>query len=257
MTDFLVIIPARLNSTRLPGKALALIEGKAMVRHVYEQACLSRAAQVIVATDHGDIARAIEAAGGKVLMTSADHASGTDRLAECVNRLALDDDEIIVNVQGDEPLIPPELINQVARNLATRPAAGMATLCEPIRSRTQLFNPNIVKVVTSESGMALYFSRAPIPWDRVRFAGAEEGEGDMVLGYRHIGIYAYRAGLLRDFTSWPAAGIEQTEALEQLRALWNDVKIHVDIAEVTPEGGVDTPEDLERVRACLAARRER
>jgi 3-deoxy-manno-octulosonate cytidylyltransferase (CMP-KDO synthetase) len=163
MTDFIVIIPARLNSTRLPGKALADIDGKPMVQHVYEQACKSRAARVIVATDHPDIFKAVEAIGGNVLMTSSAHVSGTDRLAECVNQLALDDDEIIVNVQGDEPLVPPEIINQVARNLATRPAAGMATLCEPIREKTEFFNPNVVKVVYSESGMALYFSRARFP----------------------------------------------------------------------------------------------
>lgn len=268
MSDFLVIIPARLNSTRLPGKALADIGGKPMVVRVLEQARLSRATRVLVATDHDEIRRAVELAGGEVLMTRADHPSGTDRLAECVNLLGLDDDEIVVNVQGDEPLIPPAIINQVARNLATRPQAGLATLCEPIQCLETFLNPNVVKVVRSESGMALYFSRAPIPWNRDRFLGnslsaqlasspvaGQTRDSDVpvsgdspVLGYRHIGLYAYRAGLLRDFTTWHACALEQTEALEQLRAQWNDVKIHVDVAEVSPEGGVDTPQDLDRVR---------
>lgn len=254
MTDFIVIIPARLNSSRLPNKALADIGGKPMVQHVYEQARKSLAAKVFVATDHPDIRQVIEKAGGNALMTSPDHASGTDRLAECVNQLALDDDDIIVNVQGDEPFIPPAIINQVARNLATRPAAGMATLCEVIHDKTTFFNPNVVKVVFSEAGMAHYFSRAPIPWNRDHYSLdiARIEERQTVWGYRHIGIYAYRAGLLRDFTTWPASELEKVEALEQLRALWKDVKIHVDVAEVTPEGGVDTPADLERVRARFA-----
>lgn len=256
MTDFLVIIPARLNSTRLPGKALADIQGKPMVQRVLEQAAQSRASRVLVATDHEDIQKAVETAGGEVLMTSADHPSGTDRLAECVNLLDLDDDDIIVNVQGDEPLIPPETINQVARNLATRPRAGMATLCEPITDMASLVNPNVVKVAFSESGMALYFSRAPIPWQRNRMTwgmptDAEAMEEGAALAYRHIGIYAYRAGMLRDFTTWSACHLEEAEALEQLRALWHDVRIHVDVAEQSPPGGVDTPEDLERVRALV------
>lgn len=255
MTEFVVIIPARLNSTRLPGKALADIGGKPMVQRVMEQASQSSARKVIVATDHSDIEKAVRQAGGEVLMTSADHPSGTDRLAECVNQLRLDDDDIIVNVQGDEPLIPPEVIDQVARNLATCPQAGMATLCEPIHRYSDFFNPNVVKVVFSDTGMGHYFSRAPIPWNRSEFPLTEpypDTLSEKPLGHRHIGIYAYRAGLLRDFTTWSACDLEQDEALEQLRALWHDVRIHVDVAETTPPAGVDTPEDLERVRKIIS-----
>lgn len=258
MTDFAVIIPARLNSSRLPGKALADIGGKPMVVRVLEQARQSRASRVLVATDHEDIVAAVKKHGGDVLMTSESHLSGTDRLAECVNQMDLDDDAIVVNVQGDEPFIPPETINQVARNLATRPQAGMATLCEPIRDLESFLDPNIVKVVFSDSGMALYFSRAPIPWNRSEMKWAMSREHlsartmeQKPFGYRHIGIYAYRAGLLRDFTTWSACDLEGTEALEQLRALWHDVSIHVDVAGITPPAGVDTPADLERVRALI------
>lgn len=247
---FSVVIPARYASTRLPGKPLADIAGQPMVARVLARCLQSGASRVLVATDDARVAAAVEAAGGEVVMTRPDHASGTDRLQEVAARLALPDDEIIVNVQGDEPLIPPEVIDQVAANLAERPAFGIATLCEPLGHREELFNPNIVKVVSDQSGAALYFSRAPIPWDRDHFAGDGDGlEGDH--WRRHIGIYAYRVGFLNDYVTWSQADLERLESLEQLRALYHGVRIHVADACRDVPGGVDTEEDLARMQALL------
>ncbi|OZG73453.1 3-deoxy-manno-octulosonate cytidylyltransferase [Hahella sp. CCB-MM4] len=252
MTDFTVIIPARYASTRLPGKPLLDIAGKPMVQHVYHRAQESNASEIYVATDDGKIEEAVKQFGGQCIMTSSNHPSGTDRLAECARILGLDDDHIIVNVQGDEPLLPAELINLVAENLAHQTEAGIATLCEKIHDRGALFNPNVVKVVKNEAGMAMYFSRAPIPWARDFFAENTEGLAPSMDCYRHIGIYAYRVGFLRSYVNWGTSPIETIEALEQLRALWHGVSIHVDVVKKTPPAGVDTPEDLERVRAILA-----
>ncbi len=252
MTEFTVIIPARYASTRLPGKPLLDIAGKPMVQHVYHRAQESKASEIYVATDSESIAEAVKGFGGQCLMTSPNHPSGTDRLAECARMLGLDDDHIIVNVQGDEPLLPAELINLVAENLAHQADAGIATLCEKIHDRDALFNPNVVKVVTNEAGMAMYFSRAPIPWARDFFAENAQGLAPAMDCYRHIGIYAYRVGFLRSYVDWGTSPIEIIEALEQLRALWHGVSIHVDVVKKTPPAGVDTPEDLERVRAILA-----
>ncbi|RAT18012.1 3-deoxy-manno-octulosonate cytidylyltransferase [Lonsdalea populi] len=246
---FTVIIPARFASSRLPGKPLADINGKPMVVHVMQRAQESGAERVIVATDHPDVEQVVRQAGGEVCLTRPDHNSGTERLAEVIERYRLPDDEIIVNIQGDEPMIPPVIVRQVAENLAGS-RAGMATLAVPIVGREDVFNPNAVKVVRDAAGYALYFSRAPIPWDRERFAQSKENVGDHFL--RHIGIYAYRAGFVRRYVSWAPSELEKIELLEQLRVLWYGEKIHVDVAKATPSVGVDTPEDLERVRLAMA-----
>ncbi|MCU5775033.1 3-deoxy-manno-octulosonate cytidylyltransferase [Erwiniaceae bacterium BAC15a-03b] len=246
--SFVAIIPARFASTRLPGKPLVDIHGKPMVVHVMERALESGADRVIVATDHPDVAAAVKAAGGEVCMTRADHQSGTERLAEVIDHYQFSDETIIVNVQGDEPLIPPVIIRQVAENL-TRSVAGMSTLAVPIESAEEAFNPNAVKVVMDAQGYALYFSRAAIPWDRERFARSREVIGDTFL--RHIGLYAYRAGFIRRYVRWEPSQLEQIELLEQLRVLWYGEKIHVDVAKAIPSVGVDTPEDLQRVRAAM------
>ncbi|MFP1735946.1 3-deoxy-manno-octulosonate cytidylyltransferase [Lonsdalea quercina] len=246
---FTVIIPARFASSRLPGKPLADINGKPMVIHVMERAQESGAERVIVATDHPDVEQVIRQAGGDVCLTSPDHNSGTERLAEVIERYRLSDDEIIVNIQGDEPMIPPVIVRQVAENLAGS-RAGMATLAVPIVGSEDVFNPNAVKVVRDAEGYALYFSRAPIPWDRERFGQANENVGDHFL--RHIGIYAYRAGFVRRYVRWAPSELEKIELLEQLRVLWYGEKIHVDVAKAIPSVGVDTPEDLERVRLAMA-----
>ncbi|HGN0867257.1 3-deoxy-manno-octulosonate cytidylyltransferase (CMP-KDO synthetase) [Providencia alcalifaciens] len=242
---FTVIIPARYASTRLPGKPLADIHGKPMVVRVMEQAIKSGASRVIIATDHSDVAAAVIAAGGEACMTNPDHQSGTERLAEVIDTYGFSDDEIIVNVQGDEPLIPPEIIRQVAHNLQGS-QANMGTLAVPIHCAQEAFNPNAVKVVMDKDGYALYFSRATIPWDRDQFAKSKETIGDTFL--RHIGIYAYRAGFIRRYIAWDASPLEKIEMLEQLRVLWYGEKIHVAVAEKAPGAGVDTPEDLELVR---------
>lgn len=250
MSDFRVIIPARYASTRLPGKPLLDINGKTMLQRVHEQASKSGAKEVIIATDDSRIEDAANAMGARVIMTSNQHESGTDRLQEVVSKLGLADDDIVVNVQGDEPLIPPQVIDQVASNLATSGAA-IATLSEIVDDPDLVFDPNIVKVVTDVNGHALYFSRAPIPWCRATYQ-AGRGELPTVMRVqRHIGIYAYRVSLLHDFVQWGPCALEKTESLEQLRAMWHGARIHVQTALQTPPPGVDTPEDLERVRRYL------
>ncbi|WP_111641910.1 3-deoxy-manno-octulosonate cytidylyltransferase [Marinimicrobium alkaliphilum] len=250
--SFYVVIPARYASTRLPGKPLKLIAGKPMIQHTYERACQSGAAAVVVATDDIRIAEAVEAFGGRVCMTSAEHHSGTDRLQEVATTLVLPEDAIVVNVQGDEPLIPPSVIDQVAANLAAHPAASMATLCEPLSSLADFQNPNVVKVVADERGHALYFSRAPIPWPRDHFAQAAVDELPQGLpARRHIGLYAYRVALLNRFVRWPQAALERWEALEQLRVLAAGEAIHIELASAPVPGGVDTPEDLARIQTYL------
>ncbi|MGL6538237.1 3-deoxy-manno-octulosonate cytidylyltransferase [Aeromonas hydrophila] len=251
--SFVVVIPARYASTRLPGKPLADIHGKPMVQHVVEKALQSGADRVIVATDDERVQQALAAcagqAGFEVCMTSKDHQSGTERLAEVCRHYGFAADTIIVNVQGDEPLIPPVIIRQVADNLAAA-TAPMATLSVPIQDAEEAFNPNAVKVVTDKDGYALYFSRASIPWDRDRFAANREQIGDHY--QRHIGIYAYRAGFIQRYVDWAPSLLEQIEALEQLRVLWYGEKIHVAQALEAPPVGVDTQADLDKVRALLA-----
>ena len=252
-TDFTVVIPARYGSSRFPGKPLKVIAGKPMVQLVWEQARKSSAQRVVVATDDVRIFEACQAFGAEVLMTRDDHNSGTDRLAEVAMQLGLAADAIVVNVQGDEPMIPPAVIDQVASNLAAHPEAGISTLAEPIDNVAALFNPNVVKVSSDINGLALTFSRAPLPWARDALAANRDELPAGVPFRRHIGIYAYRAGFLHDFVSWGPCMLENTENLEQLRALWNGVRIHVADALEAPPVGVDTPEDLERVRRLLEA----
>ena len=251
---FIVIIPARLASTRLPGKPLADLGGKPMVVRVAEQAVLSGAARVIVATDHDSIRAACAAHGVEVCMTRSDHPSGTDRIAEVARTLALPPDAVVVNLQGDEPLIDPALPAAIAALLAASPQASMSTAAHPITDWADMRNPNVVKVVCDARQLALYFSRAPIPWWRDGYADADTPAALSAepQPLRHIGIYAYRAGFLRQFPALPQAPIETCESLEQLRALWHGHRIAVHITPDAPGTGVDTPEDLERVRALLA-----
>lgn len=249
--SFIVVIPARFGSTRLPGKPLKLIAGKPMIEWVYRAAKRSDARAVVVATDHAGVANAVRNFGGEVRMTRSDHESGTDRLQEVAQQLHLADDAIVVNVQGDEPLIPAEVINQVAANLQGADFASVATLSEPVHTVEDCFNPNIVKVVSDDYQRALYFSRAPIPWGRDVFGG---GGGVLASGeliQRHIGIYAYRVSLLHQFVRWPVAALESFEKLEQLRVMANGHGIHVAPACAPVPGGVDTAADLERVNRQL------
>jgi 3-deoxy-manno-octulosonate cytidylyltransferase (CMP-KDO synthetase) len=248
---FTVLIPARLASTRLPNKPLADIGGKPMVVRVAERARQSGAAQVIVAADAPEITAACAAHGVQTLLTRADHPSGSDRLAEACEQLGLDGDAIVVNVQGDEPLIDPALIDAVAALLHTQPQAPISTAAHAIQTVEEFTNPNVVKVVTDAQGLALTFSRAPLPWWRDGFAHGIAALPTRPAPLRHIGIYGYRAGFLRAFPALPPAPLEQCEALEQLRALWHGHRIAVHIAASAPGPGVDTPEDLERVRALL------
>lgn len=255
--SFTVVIPARFASTRLPGKPLLDIGGKPMIQHVYERALQSEASRVIIATDDQKIAEVTRAFGGETILTSPSHPSGTDRLEEVVRELGFYADDIVVNVQGDEPMIPPCIINQVAHNLAAEKEASIATLCEPITELKDLINPNVVKVVFDHAGMALYFSRAPIPWARDSFGALHSQPDTIDLGkiahfYRHIGIYAYRVKLLKSFVQWEPAPLETIECLEQLRAMYNGEDIHVDVADEAPPAGVDTIEDLELVRSIFA-----
>lgn len=239
---FTVVIPARFASTRLPGKPLLDILGKPMIEHVYLRACQSKASAVTVATDDERIASAVRSFGGDVIMTRMDHASGTDRIQEVAVQLGLPETAIVVNVQGDEPLIPAETINQVADNLQSFADAGISSLYHAMTNSTEWLNPHAVKVVTDAQGYALYFSRAAIPWQ----------DGDSVAAKRHIGIYAYRVATLNRFVAWPRALLEVNERLEQLRALHNGVRIIMDEACVHVPAGVDTPEDLDAVRAFLS-----
>lgn len=253
--SFTVVIPARYGSTRLPGKPLLAIADKPMLQHVWEQARQSSADAVVIATDDQRIEQAALGFGADVCMTSPEHPSGTDRLQQVVTELALPDDALVVNVQGDEPMIPPAVIDQVALNLAEAETAQVATLCEAITSVGDLLNPNVVKVVTDDNGMALYFSRAPIPWPREAFREEPQLMPDGDHWHRHIGIYAYRTAFLHRYVTWPPAPLEQQEQLEQLRALHHGAGIHVAPALAVVPPGVDTAEDLEHVRDLLGGSR--
>jgi len=247
---FTAIIPARLASTRLPRKALADLGGRPMVVRVAERARESGADRVCVATDDGDIAQAVERAGFEAVITRADHPTGTDRIAEVVERFGLDASTIVVNIQGDEPLIEPGLVRAVAALLADTPEAAIATACHPIRTSEEFFDPNAVKVVLDAAGLARYFSRAPIPWARDAFAASKQLPPGLPC-HRHIGIYAYRAAFLRLYPRLSVSPLERFEALEQLRALWHGYAIAVAVRQDAPVPGVDTPEDLARVRAMF------
>ena len=271
---FRVVIPARYASSRLPGKPLADIGGQPMVLRVVERALQAGAESVVVATDDARVRAAVEAAGYQAIMTSPEHPSGTERLVEVAETLGWDDDILVVNVQGDEPLIDPELIREAARQLVLHDDAVMATLAHPIHDHADFINPNVVKVVADEAGYALYFSRAPIPWPRDAFAaqqanlekggaaqqansekgGASQQTMPQDLGaLRHIGLYAYRAGFLRTYASLAVSPLERHEMLEQLRVLWHGYRISLGVTSCAPAPGVDTPEDLARVRALFGA----
>jgi 3-deoxy-manno-octulosonate cytidylyltransferase (CMP-KDO synthetase) len=244
--DFTVIIPARLNSSRLPNKPLLPLLGKPMILHVVERALQSAASRVLVATDSSKIETVCKESGVEVVMTSSDHLSGTDRVAEVVTTLELKPEQIVVNVQGDEPLIPKEVINQVAQNLYLRREIGICTLYAQINSIDEWKNPNVVKLITDSEGKVLYFSRAPIPFIRDGDYSAEQA-----IAKRHVGLYAYRVEILKNFITWPVPPIESAEKLEQLRAMSQGVSIHAEHANVEIPAGVDTPEDFAYVEAFL------
>ena len=254
MIDFAVVIPARYASTRLPGKALLDIAGKPMIVHVADRARDSGASEVWVATDDDRIVQAVEGHGYQALMTDPAHASGTDRIAEVAVRRGWDRDAIVVNVQGDEPRIAPELIREVAQVLQADADAAMSTACHLLHRNEDLFDPNVVKVVLDAKGHALYFSRATIPWARDAFARDRSVIPEGLPIYRHIGIYGYRGGFLKRYAALEIPAIERLEALEQLRALWHGARIAVAVTERAPEAGVDTPADLEAVRRLFGAR---
>jgi len=243
-----IVIPSRYASTRLPAKPLRLISGKPMIVRVLERVQHLTADSIIAATDDQRIVDAIEQAGGNALLTSTEHATGTDRLAEVAQKMGWAEDDIVINVQGDEPLIPPQLVEQVAQTLADDPSCALSTLAYPIDTIDDLMDPNLVKVVFDKNHRALYFSRAPIPWSRDSFANESPQLPTTQTYYRHIGIYAYRVSFLQNYVTWPAADIEATESLEQLRALWQGEKIRVDVATTLPAHGVDTEQDLARVQ---------
>jgi 3-deoxy-manno-octulosonate cytidylyltransferase (CMP-KDO synthetase) len=247
--SFVVVIPARYQSSRLPEKMLLDIGGKPMVLRVVERALQSKASKVYVATDDERIRSVCQEAGVAVLMTNPAHASGTDRIAEVAQQLGLGADAVIVNVQGDEPLIPPAVIDQVAANIAARPDTGICTLYAPVVDEAEFRNPNAVKLVTDAQGRVLYFSRAPIPWPRDGFTTAS-----LALAKRHIGLYAYRVDVLRKFTTWPVSPLEETEKLEQLRAMHHGIVIHAERSCEFIPPGVDTAADLEHVRSLLRQR---
>ena len=249
---FRVVIPARYASSRLPGKPLADIGGRPMVLHVLDRALQAGAESVVVATDDARVRQAVEAAGHQALMTSPAHQSGTERLVEVAETLGWPDDTLVVNVQGDEPLIDPALIREAARQLVLHGDAVMATLAHPIHDHADFVNPNVVKVVQDEAGYALYFSRAPIPWPRDAFASQQTMPHELG-ALRHIGLYAYRAGFLRTYASLASSPLERYEMLEQLRVLWHGHRISLGVTPTAPAAGVDTPEDLARVRALFAA----
>ena len=255
--SFSVIIPARYASSRLPGKPLLDIAGQSMIERVYHQAVASGAERVVVATDDERIQKAVIAFGGEVCMTADTHTSGSERLAEAAENMGLADDEIVVNLQGDEPLMPPKLLHQVADLLEAERSADVATLSTKIHSIDELYDPHVVKVVTDAAGFALYFSRAVIPWDRDHFAhecGGEKSLPERFIYQRHLGIYAYRVGYLKQFVSQPSCALEEVESLEQLRVLWSGGKIKLAVADCEPSHGVDTQGDLDRVIALITNR---
>ena len=253
MTEFNVIIPARYASTRLPGKMLLDVGGKPMVQHAYERAKESGATRIVIAVDDDRVADACEKFGATVCMTAATHQTGTERISEVVVEMGFDEEDIIIGLQADEPLIPPQLISTLANNLIDQPQIKMATLATPLKNAEELFNPNVVKVQLNYRHYAMTFTRAPIPWDRDQFSKTKN-PADIKLAdayYRHIGLYAYRAGFLETYMALPTNLNETLESLEQLRVLYNGYKIHVGVTDTAIPPGVDTKEDLERVRELL------
>ena len=254
--SYTIVIPARFNSTRLPGKVLRDIAGKPLIQHVYEQAIKTGAQRVCIATDDQRVMQTAKAFGAEVVLTAPSHESGTERIAEAVTKLALPADSIVVNIQGDEVMLPEALVEQLVDNLQRHPQASMATLCGSIQNVADVFNPNMVKVIFDHTGLALYFSRAPIPWERNRFAAIDRNnpvvdEPITAHWYRHIGIYAYRVSFLQKYVTLPPSPLEQLESLEQLRALYYGYKIHVGVTHNDTGIAVDTAEDLQRAEALF------
>ena len=251
--DFRVIIPARYDSSRLPGKVLRDIAGRPMLQHVYDKAVDSGAESVVIATDDERIADVAEGFGALVSMTSSDHQSGTERLCEAVQALEYDPDEIIIGLQADEPLIPIPMIHQLVEDLVEHDNIKVASLCIPINDIDALFDPNVVKVILSRRHFAMYFSRAPIPWDRSTFDSKEKIKLDGQ-HFRHVGMYGYRVSFLLDYINWSGCPLESIELLEQLKILWNGGRIHMNITKTNAPSGVDTEEHLEYVRGELEDR---
>ena len=250
--SFKVIIPARYGSGRLPGKPLMDLNGKTMIQHVYERACKSKAEQVIIATDDERIQGVASRFGAEVVMTHGHHPTGTDRLQEVTEKYKFSDDQIVVNVQGDEPFIPPATIDQVALLLSSSSSdIALATLSCPVAKIEDIFNPDVVKVIMDKAGCALYFSRAPVPWDREAFIEKGRMMPTAFIYQRHLGIYAYRTKNLNDFVKWETSPLEATERLEQLRFLWNGHKIRVAQAVQLPPAGIDTADDLSSARKLM------
>lgn len=249
--DFHVIIPARYASTRFPGKVLADLRGRPMLQHVYEAACDSGAASVIIATDDARVVEAAEKFSAKCCLTSSDHLSGTERIAEVAEAYAFEPSDILVNLQADEPLMPSKLIYQVANDLHQHERVYVSTLCTPILEKEDFLNPNVVKVVLNRRGNPLYFSRAPVPWQRGDEQGCPDSFADSSVYYRHIGIYAYRVSFLNEYAQWIPSPLEAVESLEQLRILWYGRKMHASITDVDVPPGVDTPEDLVAIEKLL------
>ena len=257
--SFKVVIPARYDSSRLPGKVLLDLAGKPMLEHVYQRAVESGADQIVIATDHDKVYQAAKAFGAEVCMTHSDHCSGTDRIAEVCDKYQWADDEVVVNLQGDEPLIDPELLYQVATDLQQHPQAEISTLCTAITNTDELFDPHAVKVVFDKNNFALYFSRAPIPWNRDQFTKMQAENipskndiGQAGIYHRHLGIYCYRVSFLNTYSTMQPCDLENLEALEQLRALWYGHKIYISTIDCPPGHGVDTEQDLQRVSDLLS-----
>ncbi len=251
MSEFKIVIPARYGSSRLPGKPLIELAGKPMIQHVYERACAVGVSDIVIATDDDRIKTVAEGFGANVVMTNPNHENGTERIAEVAEKLGWADDDVIVNLQGDEPLIPKALIELTAQGLLENPEAGMSSLCTPIESAKDAFDPNVVKTVLANNGFALYFSRAPIPWDRDLYKQGQGIKTNLAPVYRHIGMYGYRVSFLRDYKTMEMTPLEKAECLEQLRALCYGVKIHMGVIAEPPGHGVDTQQDVERVEALL------
>jgi len=253
MSDYKIVIPARYASSRLPGKPLIELAGKTMIQHVYERAVETGVKDIVIATDNDRIRREAESFGAEVVMTSPEHENGTERIAEVAAIKGWDDDVVIVNLQGDEPLIPQQLIEMTAASLINYPQAGMSSVCTPLEDDQDAFDPNVVKVVLDKDQFAMYFSRASIPWDRDGYKDGSDKMTTKMPLYRHIGMYGYRVSFLRQYHSMESCALETTEALEQLRALWYGVKIHMSIIDEPPGHGIDTAEVVERVEPLLQA----
>ena len=251
VTDYKIVIPARYSSSRLPGKPLIELAGKPMIQHVYERAAVTGVKEIVVATDDDRIAVVAKGFGADVVMTREDHENGTERIAEVAQVRGWQADDVVVNLQGDEPLVPRDLIEATAAGLLNNPQAGMSSLCTAIATAEEVFDPNVVKVVLDQHQFALYFSRAPIPWDRDEYARSKAVSTKMPV-YRHIGMYGYRVSFLQQYQLMEPCTLEQTESLEQLRALWYGTRIHMSVIESAPGHGVDTPADAERVARLLA-----